>query len=37
MGSDEAASRCLDLPPCTKITGYKEEKKEFAAEAEKAE
>ena len=37
MGSDEAASRCLDLPPCTTSTGHKEEKKKFAAEEEKAE
>lgn len=37
MGGDEAASRCLDLSPCTTSTGGKEEKKKFAAEAEKAE
>lgn len=36
MGGDEAASRCLDLPPRTEITGCKEKEKKFAAEAEKA-
>lgn len=37
MGGDEAASRCLDLPPRTTNTGCKEKEKKLAAEAEKAE